>query len=83
MAMSGKVGVGARRPALTLNFIRAYMDEHTWAPSTREVAAHLRTSTSIAHNYLQLLQKQGLIERGNDYGSRKIRLTEAGRALTD
>jgi len=51
------------RPAEILQFITDYRRLKGFAPSIREMAEHLNTSTSLVDYYLRRLENQGRIRR--------------------
>lgn len=65
-------------PEETLRAVAAYIAEHGWAPSYREIceAAGI-ASTSGVREVLMCLEQRGYIRLGN--GARQITLTDEGR----
>ena len=52
------------KPLELLEYIRAYITEHGFAPSMAEmVSDHGLSSTSVARHYLNKLEKDGRIKR--------------------
>ena len=64
------------RQQQTLHFIEGYIDLHGFAPTVREVAAHLAITTKGAHDHLRALERKGSIRRGSRR-SRAIAVTGA------
>lgn len=65
------------RQAEVLAFIRASLAEHGYAPTIREIGAHLGISSfNGVNDHLVALEKKGLIER-EPFKSRAIRLVES------
>ena len=59
----------------TLNFIRAYMDEHGLAPTLVEIGKGVGiNSKGVVHRHVQALKEKGYLERSN--GWRAMRLTD-------
>lgn len=61
----------------TFEFIKSYMSENGWSPSVREIAKELGVGVSAAKEYLDVLEAQGRIVRGN--GSRMVRVVDDER----
>lgn len=51
------------RQAQTFRFLVSYHDRHGFAPTVREVAAHLGITVKGAYDHLQALQRKGYIDR--------------------
>ena len=66
-----------QRQRETLQFIEHYLELHGFAPTVREVAAHLQITTKGAHDHLRALQRKGCIKRGSRR-SRAISVTGTG-----
>lgn len=65
------------RQRQTLQFIESYIDRHGFAPTVREVAAHLEITTKGAHDHLRALERKSYIRRSNRR-SRAIAVMRAG-----
>lgn len=63
-----------------LAFIVRFIDEHSWAPSTREIILGCEVSSSsvVAYN-LRALHKKGYITRSETGESRALGMTAYGR----
>lgn len=65
---------GRQQRVRILDFIAAYVNEHGWAPTVREIASELRhQSPSSVHIHLRKLHDEGKLVLGG--GPRMIRLT--------
>lgn len=64
---------GRRQRQAIMDFLRAYMAEHGWAPSMREIADHIGTYPPNVMQHLRKLQAEGKIVLGG--GPRMIRIT--------
>ena len=62
-----------------LHAVRSYMDEHGWAPSSRDLSRMTGLAVSNVHYHLEGLAHEGYIVRAPAI-SRGIRVTEKGRA---
>jgi SOS-response transcriptional repressor LexA len=51
------------REQATYNFIVAFIKEHVYSPTLREIAEHLGTSTSMSTLYCNKLEQLELIQR--------------------
>lgn len=51
------------RQSTALKFIKGYIKLRGYAPSVREVAAHMNTNTSNAHRIVAKLEEGGHIRR--------------------
>jgi repressor LexA len=72
----------SERQQRILDFLRSYIEEHSYPPSIREIGRAAKiTSTSVVKYNLERLEKLGHIERSKDI-SRAIRLTEASSTLS-
>lgn len=69
-----------QRQRQAYRFIVSYLEEHGFAPSVREVAAHLGVTAKGGLDYLRALERLGYIGRGARQ-SRAIRIT--GRATEE
>ena len=70
----------AERKVKILDFIAATLRARGYPPSVREIARAVGlASTSAVHHHLQILEREGYLERGAAQ-SRAIRLTPHGRA---
>lgn len=61
------------RQAQILRFIRSFIDEHTYPPTMREIAAHFKISPKGAHDHVKALEKKGKIR----YDQRRSRTIES------
>ena len=48
-----------------LNFIAAFVHDHTYSPTIREVAEYFSISVKGAHDHLSALRKKGLLKQGD------------------
>jgi len=65
----------AERKRRILEFVAATLREHGYPPSVREIAEAVGlASTSAVHHHLQVLEREGYLERGASQ-SRALRLT--------
>jgi len=53
------------RQRQTLRFIESYIELHGFAPTVREVAAHLTITTKGAHDHLRAIERKGYIRRSS------------------
>ena len=66
----------ADRKLKILTFIAATLRARGFPPSVREIAAAVDlSSTSAVHHHLQILEREGYLERGEFAQSRSLRLT--------
>ena len=71
----------AERKRKILDVIAATIRARGYPPSVREIAKAVGlASTSAVHHHLQILEREGYLERGRAPQSRAIRLTPHGRA---
>lgn len=77
----------SERARSMLRFIHAYRAEKHYAPSTRDIARHLRTSTSVInYNLRQLERRSLLIIPRDEYGAQiahTMYLSALGRLALD
>jgi len=67
---------GRMQRQLALDFISAYIAQHGWAPTVREIAAALEVDVSTAHVHIRNLAETGAIVKGG--GPRMIRVNAGG-----
>jgi repressor LexA len=66
----------AERKLRIIDFIAATLRDRGYPPSVREIASAVGlASTSAVHHHLQILQREGYLERSSSQQSRAIRLT--------
>ena len=59
------------RQAEVLHFIRSFIEQHSYPPTMREIAAHFQISPKGAHDHVKALEKKGKI-RYDEKRSRTI-----------
>jgi repressor LexA len=70
------------RSRQVLDFVRAYVARHGYAPKLREIASHLGIrSRGVVHRYLRALEDEGLIAIEPDV-ARGVRVRGRGQART-
>src|SRR5690606_40669957 len=67
-----------KRQKEIVDFLRAFLEEHGYAPSYEEIARHLAYgSLATVHEHLENLQRKGYIRKSYN-GSRSIELVPVG-----
>lgn len=63
-----------KKELMILNFIKAYMNEHKWAPSVREIAAAagIKSTSTVQDILLDLNKAKKIVYKG----VRQIRIVE-------
>ena len=67
-----------KRQREILDYLASYIDDHQYAPSFEEIAAHFGfNSLATVHEHLTNLERKGLIQRSHNE-SRSIELVPLG-----
>lgn len=62
-----------KRQKEVLDFLKKFIDEHTYPPTMREIADHFHISAKGAHDHIKALEKKGIL-RSNLNRSRAIEI---------
>jgi len=79
--MASKITYDRNRAKECLEFVIDFWGKHYFSPSTREIADHLKTSTSVVNYYLLQLENDGYILERTEGNARMIIPKEVEEAI--